>query len=76
MSLGWVAATPAEARAGQRERGRTIRERAMRRHERRWARADFTREPWTTVTHLPARAARWRRGLPVSNAVVAVTAPA
>ena len=50
-----VDATPAQARAGQRARGRTVGERAMRRHERRWARADLAREPWTTVTRLPAR---------------------
>ena len=47
-----VEATPEQARAGQRARGRTVRERAMRRHERRWARADFSCEPWTTVTHV------------------------
>ncbi len=47
-----VDATPEEARAGQRARGRTVRERAMRRHERRWARADLDREPWTTVTRI------------------------
>jgi len=52
-----VAATPAEAREGQRRRRRTIRERAMRRHERRWTRADFAREPWTTVTRRRARSA-------------------
>jgi hypothetical protein len=51
-----VEATPAQARAGRRARGRTVRERAMRRHERRWARADFAREPWTTVTHVPRAA--------------------
>jgi hypothetical protein len=51
-----VDATPAEAKAGQRARGRTIGSRAMRRHERRWARAEFAREPWPTVTRLPARA--------------------
>jgi len=45
-----VDATPAQARAGQLARGRTIRERAMRRHERRWSRAHFQSEPWTTVT--------------------------
>jgi predicted kinase len=50
-----VDATPAQARAGQRARGRTVGERAMRRHERRWARADLAREPWTTVTRVPAR---------------------
>jgi predicted kinase len=47
-----VDATTAQARAGQRARGRTVREPAMRRHERRWARADFAREPWTTVTRV------------------------
>lgn len=47
-----VDATPAQARQAQRARGRTVRERAMRRHERRWARADFAREPWTTVTRV------------------------
>jgi hypothetical protein len=45
-----VAATPAQARGGQHARGRTVREPAMRRHERRWASADFASEPWTTVT--------------------------
>ena len=48
-----VDATPAQARAGQRARGRMLRERAMRRHERRWARAAFAREPWTSVVHVP-----------------------
>ena len=47
-----VEASPEQARAGQRARDRMVRERAMRRHERRWARADFSREPWTTVTHV------------------------
>jgi predicted kinase len=46
-----VDASPEQARAGQRARGRTLSERAMRRHERRWARADFAREPWTAVWH-------------------------
>jgi hypothetical protein len=50
-----VDATPEQARAGQRERGRTIRERAMRRHERRWARAELEHEPWTSVTRLRRR---------------------
>ena len=61
-----VDATPAEARAGQRARGRTVGERAMRRHERRWARADFAREPWTSVTHVQrsARSAAQRPRLP------------
>ena len=54
-----VDASPAQARAGQRARGRAIRERSMRRHERRWARADVAREPWTTVT-------RVRRSVPES----------
>ena len=58
-----VDATPAEARAGQRRRGRAIRERAMRRHERRWSRADFAREPWTTVTRV-ARQPATRSPLP------------
>ena len=44
-----VAATPAQARAGQAERGRVVGERAMRRHERRWAAADLAAEGWTTV---------------------------
>jgi predicted kinase len=48
-----VDATHAQARASQRARGRRVRERTMRRHERRWARADFGREPWTTVTRVP-----------------------
>jgi AAA domain len=48
-----VEARPEQARAGQRRRGRTVRERAMRRHEQRWARADFAREPWTTITRVP-----------------------
>ena len=47
-----VDASPAQARAGQRARGRTVGEQAMRRHERRWARADFGREGWTTVTRV------------------------
>jgi hypothetical protein len=52
-----VAATPAQARAGQSERGRVVGERAMRRHERRWAAADLAGEGWTTV-----RVARRSRG--------------
>jgi hypothetical protein len=44
-----VAATPAQARAGQAERGRVVGERAMRRHERRWAAADLAAEGWTSV---------------------------
>src|SRR5688500_2012440 len=44
-----VAATPTQARAGQAERGRVVGERAMRRHERRWAAADLAAEGWTTV---------------------------
>jgi predicted kinase len=51
-----VDATPAQARAGQRARGRTVRERAMRGHERRWASTDLAREPWTTVTRLQRQA--------------------
>jgi hypothetical protein len=47
-----VDVTPAQARRGQDARGRTVRERAMRRHERHWARADFAREPWTTVARV------------------------
>jgi AAA domain len=47
-----VDATRAQARQGQRARGRTIGRRAMRRHERRWARADLANEPWTTVSRL------------------------
>lgn len=52
VHLVLVEVTPRQARAGQRERGRVIRERAMRRHERRWADADLAGEPWTTVTRL------------------------
>jgi predicted kinase len=64
-----VAATPAEARAGQRARGRTLRERAMRRHERRWVRADFGGEPWTTLTFVArSRGAPYVHGLPGSTA--------
>jgi len=48
-----VDASPAQARAGREARGRTVREAAMRRHERRWARADLAREGWTTVTYVP-----------------------
>jgi hypothetical protein len=44
-----VAATPVQARAGQVARGRVVGERAMRRHERRWAAADLAGEGWTTV---------------------------
>jgi AAA domain-containing protein len=47
-----VDATPAQARAGQRARGRTIGGRAMRRHERRWARGDLAAEPWTTMSRV------------------------
>jgi predicted kinase len=47
-----VDASPAQARAGQHARGRRLSERAMRRHERRWARAELEREPWTSVTRL------------------------
>jgi predicted kinase len=53
-----VDATPEQARAGQRARGRSVRERAMRRHERRWERADLAREPWTSVN----RVRRWTDG--------------
>ena len=73
-----VDATPAQARAGQRARGRTLRERAIRRHERRWAGADFAGEPWTTITRVPRGSAssqrapsRLRRRLPtVTTAAV------
>jgi predicted kinase len=51
-----VDASPAQSRAGQRARGRMVREPAMRRHERRWARSDFARERWTTVTRVPRTA--------------------
>ncbi len=44
-----VQATPEQARAGQRSRGRTVGERSMRRHERRWAEADLLAEGWSTV---------------------------
>ncbi|MDW5597116.1 hypothetical protein VSS74_22410 [Conexibacter stalactiti] len=53
-----VDATPAQARAGQRARGRIVRERAMRRHERGWADARVEREQWTTVTRLTRSAER------------------
>lgn len=78
-----VDATPGQARAGQRARGRTVRERAMRRHERRWARAELSREPWTTVTRVqrsvlepsvaecPARASRRDCGLRASTKAAA-----
>ena len=49
-----VDATPAQARAGQLARGRKVGERAMERHERRWARAELNREPWTTYRLTPA----------------------
>lgn len=45
-------ATPEQARAGQRARGRMIGERPMRRHERRWARAALGREAWSSVTYV------------------------
>jgi hypothetical protein len=48
-----VDATPAQARAGQHARGRRVGERAMRRHERRWAAADLAGEGWTTVLRVP-----------------------
>jgi predicted kinase len=51
-----VDATPAQAREGQRARARPLDERAMRRHERRWARADLAAEPWTTMTRVPSLA--------------------
>jgi hypothetical protein len=44
-----VAATPAQARAGQRARGRSVGARAMRRHERHWAAAELDGEGWTSV---------------------------
>jgi predicted kinase len=47
-----VDATRAQSRQGQRARGRTISERAMRRHERRWARAGLANESWTTMTRM------------------------
>ncbi len=46
-----VDATPEQARAGQRARVRRVSERAMRRHEHRWAAADLAREEWTTVSY-------------------------
>jgi predicted kinase len=52
-----VEATPAEARARQRARGRTVGGRAMRRHERRWARADLAAERWTSMTRVRVRRA-------------------
>jgi hypothetical protein len=54
-----VDATRAQARQGQRARGRTISGRAMRRHERRWARADLANEPWTTVTRVRRQDFDW-----------------
>jgi hypothetical protein len=53
-----VDATRTQALAGQRARGRTVSARAMRRHERRWARADLAAEPWTTLTRVPSPAGR------------------
>ena len=44
-----VAATPEQARAGQATRGRAVGDRAMRRHERRWAAAEPAGEGWTSV---------------------------
>jgi hypothetical protein len=69
-----VDATPAQSRAGQRARGRSVSERAMRRHERRWARAEFRREPWTTITRVPGHqaGAPRRAGLAVDAAVPAI----
>jgi predicted kinase len=63
-----VEATPAQAREGQRARGRTISARAMRRHERRWASANLAAEPWTTMTRVPSRAARARAHPPAETA--------
>jgi predicted kinase len=63
-----VEATPAQAREGQRARGRMISARAMRRHERRWARADLAAEPWTTMTRVPSRAGRTRAHPPANTA--------
>jgi hypothetical protein len=54
-----VDATRAQARHGRRARGRTISRRAMRRHERRWARADLANEPWTTVTRMRRQDFEW-----------------
>lgn len=50
-----VDATPEEARAGQRTRGRTLGPRAMRRHVRRWSAARLDDEGWTSVTVIPRR---------------------
>jgi predicted kinase len=61
-----VEATPAQARDGQRARGRTISARAMRRHERRWASANLAAEPWTTMTRVSSRAG-WARAHPPAN---------
>jgi predicted kinase len=51
-----VDATRDKALQGQRARGRTVSASAMRRHERRWARADLAAEPWTTMTRVPSPA--------------------
>ena len=67
-----VAATPAQARAGQAARGRAVGARAMARHERRWAEADFTRECWTTV--LVAARPQAVLGAPPSNRELARSA--
>lgn len=64
-----VDATPEQARAGQRARGRRLSEGAMRRHERRWARAELEGEPWTSVTRLT------RAGAPRTPASARATAP-
>ena len=47
-----VEATPAQARAGQLTRGRTVGGRAMDRHVRRWTGAGLEREGWTSVLRL------------------------
>jgi predicted kinase len=59
-----VDASPVEARAGQRARGRRIGRRSLGRHARRWAaaRREIRREPFDTIRLLPrADAARVRR---------------
>jgi predicted kinase len=64
-----VRATPTEARAGQRRRGRTVSGRAMARHERAWAAAlpGLASEGWASVELLDRPAPRPR--------VVQTTAP-
>ena len=64
-----VEATPAQARAGQLARGRTVAGRAMERHVRRWIGAGLEHEGWTTVLRLTRDSQRSLSPLPAVSRV-------